>query len=85
MVFREIICIKGGDFFVDDGILLLITSVPYPVISGVNGFRSSEGDISLSNSLCSCVVAVNWCGLTLRVSVGFEYCEWETSCLSIDE
>ena len=73
VVFREVICIKGGAFFVDDGILLLITSVPYPVISGVNGFRSSEGDISLSNSLCSCVVAVNWCGLTLRVSEGFEY------------
>ena len=85
VVLREVICVKSGSLLVDDGILLLVASVPYPVISGVNGFRSSEGDISLSNSLCSCVVAVNWCGLTLRVSEGFEYCEWEASCLTIDE
>ena len=84
-MFREVICIKGGAFFVDDGILLLITSVPYPVISGVNGFGSWKGDVSLGNPLGSCIVAVNWCGLRLRVSEGFEYCEWETSCLSIDE
>ena len=73
MVFREVICVKGGSLLVDDGIFLLVASVPYPVISCVNDFGSSEGDISLSNSLCSCVVAVNWCGSRSRVSEGFEY------------
>ena len=81
----EVICRKSGSLLVDDGILLLVASVPCPVISGVNGFGSSKGDVSLGNSLGSCIVAVNWCGLRLRVSEGFEYCEWEASCLTIDE
>ena len=56
-----------------------------PVISSVNSFGSSKDDFSLSDPLCSCVVAVDWHGVRLWVSKCFQCCEWETSRLALDE
>ena len=73
VVFCEVICIKGGTLLVDNAILLLVASVPYPVISSMDSFWSSEGDFSMSNSLSSRAVAVNWRSLKMWVSKCFEY------------